>query len=68
MDAIDLTAQLIKLSNDPHCVAELEDKRPMSHWKTHCVNCGVYMDRPHVKDDCPPQNYEKLPSPRRGEQ
>lgn len=60
MDAIDLTLNLMQLfPNEPHCEAELMDNRPMEHWKTHCVNCGVYMNRPHLREDCPPQHYEE---------
>ena len=34
--------------------------RPISHWKNHCVNCGVLKGKAHVLDDCPPQAWEKL--------
>lgn len=59
MDAIDLTMKLMRTADEPHCKAELQKERPIQHWKTHCVNCGSHMTKPHRRNDCPTQNYEK---------
>lgn len=58
---VDLTMFSMQLADDDdsHCEAELGTNRPMSHWKTHCVNCGSHMSKAHRRSDCPPQNYER---------
>jgi len=44
-------------------IMKARDKiRPISHWDNHCVNCGIQKGDLHIRNDCPPQNWE-APTP-----
>lgn len=61
MNPVDLMMRILDSQPAPHCELETGGIRPMEHWQTHCVNCGVYMEAPHIRTDCPPQRYEPHP-------